>query len=65
MVQGPLWVLVADELRAPGRAVEAYGIQAPARAWSDDYTIPVATETALRDLLRVFGAICEDLCIPC
>jgi hypothetical protein len=65
LAQDPLWVLVSDEMRGPGRAATAYGIRAPPRGWSDDYILALANDAATRPLLDTFGATCVDLGISC
>ena len=61
LAQDPLWVLIADEMLGSGRSASAYGVTAPPRGWSDDYTLALANEAALGPTLAVFGAACQDL----
>ena len=65
LVQDPLWVLLAEELRVPGRGAQVLGVDIPGMGYSDDGLLVLAKDSALRPILAVFGAACEDLGISC
>ena len=65
LVQDPLWVLLAEELRVPGRGAQVLGVDIPGMGYSDDWLLVLAKDSALRPILAVFGAACEDLGISC
>ena len=65
LMQDPLWVGIAAELRAPGRGLTLFGVPVPPQGWSDDWFIASARDAALQPVLTVFGAICVDLGISC
>ena len=65
LMQDPLWVGIAAELRAPGRGLTLFGVPVPPQGWSDDWLIASTRDAALQPVLTVFGAICVDLWISC